>query len=149
MNLPASGLLSSTVEVYRETLDQYQVHTANIEVTDSIIKSLETSRFNNLASVHKHVISAGYGYANDIRQLFSIETDERKPSDSILDDINQMYKYTIDTIRKIPEIDQDDLFAIKFKVSWGWEYTIEQLFEHAIVHILKHTNQVKRMISLL
>jgi len=28
--------------------------------------------------------------------------------------------------------------AKKIKVRWGQEYDIEQLFEHAIVHILRH-----------
>jgi hypothetical protein len=31
----------------------------------------------------------------------------------------------------------------KMKTSWGQVYDIEQLFEHAIVHILRHRRQIE------
>ena len=34
----------------------------------------------------------------------------------------------------------------KMHVSWGQSYDIEQLMEHAIVHILRHRRQIERFL---
>ena len=35
--------------------------------------------------------------------------------------------------------------ALKIKTSWGQLYDIEQLTEHAIVHILRHQRQIEKI----
>ena len=37
----------------------------------------------------------------------------------------------------------------KIKVNWGQQYDVEQLMEHAIVHILRHRRQIESFIKLL
>ena len=34
----------------------------------------------------------------------------------------------------------------KILVRWGQLYDVEQLFEHAIVHILRHRRQIERFL---
>ena len=34
----------------------------------------------------------------------------------------------------------------KIKVRWGQYYDVEQLFEHAIVHVLRHRRQIERFL---
>jgi hypothetical protein len=36
--------------------------------------------------------------------------------------------------------------AGKIHVTWGQSYDVEQLFEHAIVHILRHRRQIERFL---
>jgi hypothetical protein len=45
---------------------------------------------------------------------------------------------------KIEEIDN----AKKITTAWGKLYDIEQLLEHAIVHVLRHRRQIKKYLSL-
>ncbi|HEY5122872.1 MAG TPA: hypothetical protein VIK14_03975, partial [Ignavibacteria bacterium] len=35
----------------------------------------------------------------------------------------------------------------KMNVGWGQQYDIEQLLEHAIVHILRHRRQIENFIK--
>ena len=35
----------------------------------------------------------------------------------------------------------------KIITSWGQRYDIDQLLEHAIVHVLKHRRQIERFIA--
>lgn len=37
----------------------------------------------------------------------------------------------------------------KILVRWGQLYDVEQLFEHAIVHILRHRRQIERFLLIL
>ena len=43
---------------------------------------------------------------------------------------------------KLEEYDTDK----KMRVSWGQLYDVEQIFEHAIVHILRHRRQIERFL---
>ena len=35
---------------------------------------------------------------------------------------------------------------LKIKTRWGQLYDVDQLFEHAIVHVLRHRRQIERFI---
>jgi hypothetical protein len=41
----------------------------------------------------------------------------------------------------------EEITAVKMPVRWGPTYDLEQLLEHAIVHILRHRRQVERFLE--
>ena len=41
----------------------------------------------------------------------------------------------------------EDMAALQFQVRWGPIYNLEQLLEHAIVHLLRHRRQVGRFLT--
>ena len=41
----------------------------------------------------------------------------------------------------------DEITAVKMDVPWGVRYDLEQLLEHAIVHVLRHRRQIERFLS--
>ncbi len=43
-----------------------------------------------------------------------------------------------------PELRQLDN-SLKIKTGWGQLYDIEQMMEHAIVHILRHKKQIEKI----
>jgi len=44
------------------------------------------------------------------------------------------------------ELEQNDN-AHKMKVVWRQLYDVEQLMEHAIVHVLRHRRQIERFLN--
>ncbi|PIQ07594.1 MAG: hypothetical protein COW71_16265 [Ignavibacteriales bacterium CG18_big_fil_WC_8_21_14_2_50_31_20] len=69
--------------------------------------------------------------------------------DQYIDQINLMFGYCEDFFRQkrnLP-IQQTDN-SKKVIVNWGQQYDIEQLLEHAIVHILRHRRQVENFIKI-
>ena len=52
------------------------------------------------------------------------------------------------SMKDFSEINDDELEqfddALKIKTGWGQLYDIEQLTEHAIVHILRHRRQIEK-----
>ena len=58
-----------------------------------------------------------------------------------------MRVYTVETLENKWALADEDIMNNKMKVSWGQEYDLEQLLEHAIVHILRHRRQVERFYS--
>ncbi|NNC95424.1 MAG: DinB family protein [Chitinophagales bacterium] len=107
----------------------------------------------SIRSIMNHVVRAGYGYSNYIRKQFSNELEERKENykfesaKEACDQLDLMLLYSNETLENKMEITEDEISSNKILTSWGQVYDIEQLLEHAIVHILRHRRQIERFIT--
>ena len=98
-----------------------------------------------------HVVHAGYGYATSIKNNIkpgNLQRPEKKVNDSIalyLDDLDNVFWYTENVFQNIKDddLEQKDN-TLKIKTNWDQEYDIEQMMEHAIVHILRHYRQIQK-----
>jgi uncharacterized damage-inducible protein DinB len=121
------------------TEEQY-TRIVDAETADENCRSAQT--------IMSHVVGAGYGYANYIRDAFSIGKDS--PQRRILEhaeslrEFDRMLAYTDATLDDKWEMTYDQMEAISMTVHWGPTYDLEQLLEHAIVHILRHRRQVEK-----
>ena len=146
-------------------LDEYERAIADLQqtITDISDEELITiadnktsdTRCKSVQTILSHVVSAGRGYAVYIRQLkgqkieypddiFRITISDYKK------DLNDLFIFTIDTFKNIQENDLEQFDNDKkIKTFWGQVYDIEQITEHAIVHILRHRRQIEKFKILL
>jgi hypothetical protein len=105
----------------------------------------------SVQTIVSHVINSGYGYANYIRDWYSIQinspTRRLFSGDEFIKEMDKMLDYTSGTLEGKWNISEEEIMNIKIKSRWGPEYDIEQLLEHAIVHILRHRRQIEKIIS--
>ncbi|MEP7141942.1 MAG: DinB family protein [Ferruginibacter sp.] len=104
----------------------------------------------SIQTILAHVVSSGYSYAVYIQSLkngtakrplkmFRLSADEyKKDLDNVLTFTNDLFSSIYD--HEIEEFDNEK----KIKTSWGQFYDIEQIMEHAIVHILRHRLQIEK-----
>jgi uncharacterized damage-inducible protein DinB len=102
----------------------------------------------SIQTIMAHVVSAGYGYADYIRQSFSISSTRppkrlvsRQESVALL---VSMLEYTGQTLEGRWEMPDEEIESITMHTGWGVTYNLEQLLEHAIVHILRHRRQIEK-----
>lgn len=105
----------------------------------------------SIQTIISHVVRAGYGYADYIRYLFSISSTRPaiellKQSESIKE-IEEMLEYTIQTLDGKWEMSDEVIVRTTIQSLWGVKYDLEQLLEHAIVHILRHRRQIERLMQ--
>jgi hypothetical protein len=63
-----------------------------------------------------------------------------------LDDLTAMFEFTENILGEFQDQELEQLDnSLKIKTGWGQLYDIEQLMEHAIVHILRHRRQLDKM----
>lgn len=129
-----------------ETIEQHNfVAIVDNETTDPDCKSIQT--------IMNHVIRSGYGYSNYIRRKFGDSLTERKKNyevstpTSACNEIDHMMIYTADTLMNKMEFTFEDMTESIIKTNWGQEYDLEQLLEHAIVHILRHRRQIEKFLE--
>ena len=105
----------------------------------------------SLQSILSHVIHAGYGYAISIHNL---QGDHLKRPDKryhttihqYIQELADMFVFTEKIFQQLADqvlAKPDPLLTIN--AGWGKQYDMEQMTEHAIVHILRHKRQVEKM----
>ena len=104
----------------------------------------------SVQTILSHVVNSGYGYATSINNLKGPEMVRpgkifHLTIKEYLDDLSSVFSFTENIFSKIKdnELEQFD-DALKIKAGWGQVYDIEQLTEHAIVHILRHRRQIEK-----
>jgi len=148
-------------------MDEYERAAAELK---RVLKNVSEENFNRIVdtetkdddcrsiqTIMTHVERAGYGYADYIRQVFGIPSarpvhtigDTRVPvlHREALEKIDAFLAYTAQTLEGKWEMTDEQIQAVSMKVRWGVTYDLEQLLEHAIVHILRHRRQVERFLE--
>jgi hypothetical protein len=96
------------------------------------------------------VVSAGYSYCVYILNLKdpSIKRPEKHLRNAAVEykaDLEKVWTFTNQTFANIYDTEIEEMDnAKKIHTAWGQLYDIEQLMEHAIVHILRHRRQIEK-----
>ena len=171
MSKPRTALASDTMKHYRDNgaidalLDEYEK--ALVELDDVIVDITPTQLTTvvdhqtkdddcrSIQSVLTHVVRAGYSYVIEIRRWLGedVEFRERETLDTIAayrDALKRMFRYNEQLFMDHPDIQLEEFNPEKkILVHWGQRYDVEQLYEHAIVHVLRHRRQIERFLLML
>lgn len=107
----------------------------------------------SIQRILSHVVHSGYGYATYIHNSkgYTVKRPEKAFHTSIIkynEDLVNVFNYTENIFKEIKddELEQMD-DSLKIKSGWGQLYDIEQMMEHAIVHVLRHNRQIEHIIQ--
>ncbi len=146
-------------------LDEYERAIADLQdvienITDEeLLKVVDAKTVDincrSVQTILSHVVSCGYAYAVDIRKLTEGEIDypEKVFHSAVKNyqkDLDSFFVFMVNTFKNIHDnqLEQPDN-SKKIMTSWGQIYDIEQITEHAIVHILRHRRQIEKFKMLL
>jgi uncharacterized damage-inducible protein DinB len=110
----------------------------------------EDDACRSVQTIMSHVVGAGYGYADYLRGVFAIPST-RPPKRLLshqesLEQLDTMLGYTAQTLEGRWEMTDEEITGAVICSGWGVTYDVEQLLEHAIVHVLRHRRQIERFI---
>ncbi len=152
-----SGSVKALLGEYKKAINELIVVISPLnEESLSRVVDPQTTDLNcrSIQTILTHVVHSGYGYTYSIEN--SLGAEKTRPGKKILNDANEyslhlqhMFDYCENFFRTNPtlEIEQTDQTK-KILVAWGQQYDIEQLMEHAIVHILRHRRQIENFIRI-
>lgn len=103
----------------------------------------------SIKSISTHVVDAAYRYANQIRIFLALvpitpEFKIEKNKDAARA-INKVLTFTANSIEGFWNLTEAQILATRQQTKWGL-YDIEMMFEHAIVHILRHRRQIEKFL---
>lgn len=133
--------LKSLVESVSE--DDY-TRIADAETKDADCHSIQT--------MMNHVVHTGYGYANAIRRYYSIPHEplgKERPQiekSAIGEEIDKVLAYTEETLDGKWEMSYEEMSKVIIYRHTDISEDLEQLLEHAVMHILRHRRQAEKFL---
>ncbi len=129
-------------KIIEDISDQELTTVIDTKTTDLNCKSIQT--------ILSHVVNSAYGYATYILKLkgYNINRPGKSFHSTIKEytqDLLDAWVFTTTVFKNIKdtELEQFDN-SKKLITAWGQVYDIEQMTEHAIVHILRHRRQIEK-----
>jgi uncharacterized damage-inducible protein DinB len=148
------GAVGALLDIYEQAIANLKEMIRDIpDHVLTIITDPQTADENcrSLQAILTHVVNSGYGYATSIHNLKGHNTTRPEKTFHLTtreyaEDLDKMFAYTENIFKEIKdnELEQSEN-SLKIKTGWGQFYDIEQLTEHAIVHILRHRRQIDRI----
>ncbi len=156
MEIRNQGAVKALIDVYQKEILKLQLLIKNID-SDRLISVMDHETINpdceSIQSILTHVVSSGFSYAVYIQNSRGIlssrpERKERLTAEEFIEDLNRVIDFTNESFASIYD-DEIEKFNDNEKIftRWGQLYDIEQLMEHAIVHILRHRRQIEGFVS--
>ncbi|THU38384.1 DinB family protein [Niastella caeni] len=146
------GAIGALLDIYENAISELKVTVKNIPdsaLTVIVDPHTKDDNCRSLQTVLSHVVSSGYGYATSIHNL---KGNKARPEKTFhltmaeyLHDLDDVFYFTENVFAAFTdhELEQFDN-TLKIKAGWGQLYDIEQMTEHAIVHILRHRRQIEK-----
>jgi uncharacterized damage-inducible protein DinB len=134
--------LNELIETINDISEKELAKIIDFETNDEDCKSIQ--------SILTHVVQSGYTYVVEIRKWLGEDLEYRSKMNF---QTAKDYKYALKEMFEFNEqlfIDYPNLTLCendqnkKINVRWGQSYDVEQLLEHAIVHILRHRRQIEK-----
>lgn len=150
-----NGAKGALLDEYEKAIEELQEVIKNItpeELMKIVDHETQDPDCRSIQTILSHVIRAGYNYVIAIRKFLGeqIEYVEGKKLKTISENQNElkvMFKYNEMVFVDYPDLVLEETNnQKKILVRWGQQYDVEQLFEHAIVHVLRHRRQIERFL---
>lgn len=150
-----NGTIGAILDEYEKSINELKKVLNNISnehltaIADDKTKDPDC---NSIQSILTHVIRAGFCYIIEIRnslgeQIDFVERKTLKNVEQYKSELDIMFKYNEQLFKDYPNLKLEEKDPDKkIKVAWGQHYDVEQLLEHAIVHILRHRRQIERFL---
>lgn len=147
------GAVGALLDEYEKSISELKEVITNISKKDLIeIVDFETKDEDcrSIQTILSHVVESGYTYVIEIRKWLGEEIAyKEKAIHHSIDDyklaMDKMFAYNEKLFLDYPELQLiEHNPKHKITVRWGQKFDVDQLIEHAIVHILRHRRQIER-----
>jgi len=150
-----SGALGALMDEYERAADDLKdiiEKTSQKNFEKIIDNSTSDEECRSIKSIINHVVAAGYRYANQIRIMLGIkpyipEYKIETPLEAIRG-IDKVLILTANSVEGKWNLTSEEINETLQETKWGF-YNIEMMFEHAIVHILRHRRQIEKFLLLI
>ncbi|MEP6712193.1 MAG: DinB family protein [Ferruginibacter sp.] len=147
------GAVGALLDEYEKAILALQVvinDISNEELITAVDMDTPDPDCRSIQTILSHVIRSGYAYAVYILKLREFKMDFPKRSlhlsvEEYQKDLNAIFSFTEAAFKNISDIELEHFDNDKKIItSWGESYSIEQITEHAIVHVLRHRRQIEK-----
>lgn len=152
-NYRNNGAIGALLDEYEKSIIELKNVILNLttpELTKIVDAETKDEDCKSIQTILSHVVESGYTYVIEIRK--SLGENINYTSKNLLSStheyavaLDKMFAYNEKLFEDYPNIKLEEYDSTKkFEVRWGQKYDVDQIFEHAIVHILRHRRQIEK-----
>lgn len=147
-----SGSLRAILDEYARAIRDYE--TVMLSLSDeryTAKTSLSDEEFPSIREIAGHVAGSAHSYAYHVNTALDkldgpiprrvVEAGTREEA---VEAVWEAFDHMVEVLGRIKDWDDNQQAAVRFVSRWKQPYDIEQMLEHAIVHILRHRRQLER-----
>lgn len=143
-------------------MDEYERATIELQ---HVLLTIDSEKYKQIIDIHtkdkdcisiqtimNHVVRSGFGYSNLIRKEFGETYIKRKTQydvdtpEKAVNELNLVLQYAEETLRNKWHLSYKEISKHIIHTAWKQSFDIDQLMEHAIVHILRHRRQIEKFL---
>lgn len=150
------GGVGALMDEYERAIQELQKVLKKIDIitySQIIDTTTKDKDCQSIQTIMNHVVRAGFGYCNYIRRQFGEAFTERKMQYNVstpqlaISELNNVIQYTEETLSNKWKISWRKIRSNIIHTTWGQDFDMDQLLEHAIVHILRHRRQIEKFVQ--
>lgn len=148
-----NGAIGALLDEYEKSLEEL-IETIGCVSANQLEKVIDPKTKDedckSIQSILTHVVQSGYTYVVEIRKWLGEKIEYRNKielltAEEYVSALKEMFEFTEHLFIDYPNLELcENEPEKKINVRWGQKYDVEQLIEHAIVHILRHRRQIER-----
>jgi hypothetical protein len=151
-----NGAIGALLDEYERAMVDLQITINDItgeEMKTVVDPETKDPSCKSIQTILTHVIRSGYWYVTEVRMSLGEKVDLMpdkifETSEEYHVELNYMFQCNEQLFEDYPDIKVEEYDnQKKIVVRWGQYYDVEQLFEHAIVHILRHRRQIEKFLN--
>jgi len=147
-----NGAIGALLDEYQKALSELNSvidPLSTLELTKVVDTETSDEDCKSIQTILAHLVQSGYTYSIEIRKWLGEKTEYKNNvvKDNVIDyqsELSNMFEYTEKVFIDYPQLKLTE-FEIdkKIIVRWGQTFDVEQLMQHAIVHVLRHRRQIE------
>lgn len=148
-----NGAIGAILDEYEKAIDELIFSIEQVS-NDELIKIVDTTTDDmdcrSIQSILTHIVQSGKTYVIEIRKWLGedIHYEDKEilgSIDAYKKSLKTMFDFNVNLFNDYPDIQLYEYNSDhKIHTRWGQKYDVDQLFEHAIVHVLRHRRQIER-----
>lgn len=148
-----NGAIGALLDEYEKSVNELKeviLNLSQVELLKIVDNETKDKDCITIQTILSHVVQSGYTYVVEIRRSLGENVDYfnkelLSSGEEYASALEKMFEYNVKLFEDYPNVKLEEYDVNKkFKVRWGQVYDIEQIFEHAIVHVLRHRRQIER-----
>lgn len=148
-----NGAIGALLDEYERSIQELKEVISDLtsfELTKIVDPETNDEDCRSIQTILTHVVESGYTYVVETRKSLGESVNYLRKSllssgNEYAEALDDMFAYNEKLFEDYPNIKLEEYdTSKKFTVRWGQKYDVEQMFEHAIVHILRHRRQIER-----
>ena len=146
-----TGAIGALLDIYEQAISGLKEVVKQLpDDALTVIRDRNTPDENcrSIQTILSHVVNSAYGYATSIHNIKGSELQRPEKIfhpgiGPYLQDLDAAFTFTENVFKNLKDSDLEQFEnSLKIRTRWGQIYDIEQLTEHAIVHVLRHKRQI-------